>query len=55
MVTARIAGLRPGTSPPPVRIPSTPFFPFATGIFPLLDHDELWAVRRSMMRLTIGR
>ena len=25
MVTARIAGLSPGTSPPPVRIPITPF------------------------------
>src|SRR5271157_1279712 len=25
MVTARIAGFSPGTSPPPVRIPMTPF------------------------------
>src|SRR5258707_7405180 len=25
-VTPRIAGLRPGTSPPPVRMPMTPFF-----------------------------
>src|ERR1700720_22135 len=25
-VTARIAGFNPGTSPPPVRIPITPFF-----------------------------
>jgi hypothetical protein len=26
MVTARIAGLSPGTSPPPVSMPITPFF-----------------------------
>src|SRR5580700_2668853 len=28
IVTARIAGFKPGTSPPPVRIPITPFFVF---------------------------
>src|ERR1700676_1318604 len=28
IVTARMAGFRPGTSPPPVRIPITPFFAF---------------------------
>jgi hypothetical protein len=28
MVTARMAGFNPGTSPPPVRIPITPFFVF---------------------------
>jgi hypothetical protein len=28
MVTARIAGLSPGTSPPPVKIPMVPFFFF---------------------------
>jgi hypothetical protein len=27
MVTARIAGFKPGTSPPPVKIPITPFLP----------------------------
>ena len=27
MVTARIAGFSPGTSPPPVKIPITPFLP----------------------------
>src|SRR5271157_1352436 len=34
MVTARIAGFSPGTSPPPVRIPMTPFLelPFAMPI-----------------------
>src|SRR6202035_3747677 len=31
-VTARIAGFKPGTSPPPVRIPITPFFVFTFAI-----------------------
>src|ERR1700732_3730877 len=31
-VTARIAGFKPGTSPPPVRIPMTPFFVFTFAI-----------------------
>jgi hypothetical protein len=35
MVMARMAGFNPGTSPPPVRIPITPFFLliFATEVF----------------------
>src|SRR5512147_2324515 len=36
MVTARIAGFNPGTSPPPVNIPMTPFFLFVLVIFRLL-------------------
>src|SRR5579872_2928380 len=32
MVTPRIAGFRPGTSPPPVRMPITPFLVFTFAI-----------------------
>jgi hypothetical protein len=32
IVTARMAGFKPGTSPPPVRIPMTPFFVFPLAI-----------------------
>src|SRR5580704_2364052 len=34
IVTARIAGFSPGTSPPPVRIPITPFFAFTLILMP---------------------
>jgi hypothetical protein len=36
MVTARMAGLSPGTSPPPVRIPMIPFFVLILAIAILL-------------------
>src|SRR5271157_1737561 len=37
MVTARMAGFKPGTSPPPVRIPITPFFVFTFPPYVLPD------------------
>jgi len=37
MVTARIAGFKPGTSPPAVRIPITPFFAFTLPLIVDLD------------------
>jgi hypothetical protein len=33
MVTARMAGFKPGTSPPPVRIPITPLFVFTLSLY----------------------
>jgi hypothetical protein len=35
IVIARMAGLSPGTSPPPVNIPMTPFFLFTCAIIVL--------------------
>src|SRR6266481_4642506 len=39
MVTARIAGFSPGTSPPPVRIPITPFLVAMLAILHLTLRD----------------
>ena len=42
MVTARMAGFRPGTSPPPVRIPITPFFVFTfAALFLLMPCSQM--------------
>src|SRR5271157_6365684 len=62
MVTARMAGFKPGTSPPPVRIPITPFFVFHVStlcvarcqIVPaqipsVLTRSTLWGILRKMV------
>src|SRR5258708_1604962 len=54
-VTARIAGLRPGTSPPPVRIPITPRFALMLAITLGLPFRRVLNIKLSPEERILGR